>query len=494
MISGGAGYIIPMAVNIFSTPFVLNHLGEEAYGLLTLANVIIGYLIVADMGLDIPITRKIAEYYATNEIELNSQFLAATIKIYFLIGLAGMLTLFVSASTLIRLLAIPPSMYHEASIVFYFAGIGFFCSIINMWGKAVFNGLHRYDIANGVNVFNSISGISLGIVLIYLDYGIIGFFVARIAGFFLANLIYLAFTLKHITRFNLFPFFDHKIWIILKRQVGYGFVLRISGMIFSKADQILIGTWVAITAVAAYALPILIATALSGLIASITHFAFPMASAMSATRSIKEMEFFFIKITKFVVALSTLSFVPFIVLGDKFLALWINQNMAMESGEVLVMLLLAFYLNSCLNIALNAFIVGIGQLRFFTFYSITKSLFLFIGFLILIRFYGMNGAGIAYLCSIIIDLIFVFYSLNRKLNFSVISLARQSYFKPLILGLFLGVGLFFIRNLITSWMTLLAAFSAFGIFYLLFIFLFGVIDARERSIVLSFLKKNGESV
>ena len=151
-------------------------------------------------------------------------------------------------------------------------------------------------------------------------------------------------------------------------------------------------------------------------------------------------------------------------------------------------------LNSCLNIALNAFIVGIGQLRFFTFYSITKSLFLFIGFLILIRFYGMNGAGIAYLCSIIIDLIFVFYSLNGKLNFSVIALARQSYFKPLILGLFLGVGLFFIRNLITSWMTLLAAFSAFGIFYLLFIFLLGVIDARERSIVLSFLKKNGESV
>jgi len=85
IVSGGAGYIIPMAVSLFSTPFVLNRLGAEAYGLLTLANVIIGYLIVADMGLDIPITQKIAEYYAKNDLDKKSKFLVATIKIYLVI-------------------------------------------------------------------------------------------------------------------------------------------------------------------------------------------------------------------------------------------------------------------------------------------------------------------------------------------------------------------------------------------------------------------------
>src|SRR5258706_4650446 len=93
MISGGAGYIIPTAINIFSTRFVLNKLGEEGYGLLTLANVVIGYLIIADMGLDIPITQKIAEYYGKNELEKKGKFLVATIKIYLVIGLLGMLFL-----------------------------------------------------------------------------------------------------------------------------------------------------------------------------------------------------------------------------------------------------------------------------------------------------------------------------------------------------------------------------------------------------------------
>jgi len=41
-------------------------------------------------------------------------------------------------------------------------------------GKAVFNGLHRYDIANGVSIANNFFGIAFGIVLIQQGYGVIG--------------------------------------------------------------------------------------------------------------------------------------------------------------------------------------------------------------------------------------------------------------------------------------------------------------------------------
>jgi O-antigen/teichoic acid export membrane protein len=391
-------------------------------------------------------------------------------------------------------LAIPLNINHDAKIVFYLAALGFFGSIINMWGKAVFNGLHRYDIANGVNIFNNFFGILFGVVLINLGYGVVGFFVARVVGFFLSNIAYLVFVLKHIIKVNLFPFFDGEIWLMLKKQVGYGFALRISGMIFSRMDQTLIGAWVAITAVAAYSIPILIATALSGLIASLSHFAFPMASAMIVTHSVKGMESFFIRITKFVVVLSTLSFIPFIVLGDKFLMLWINKEVAIESDKVLIMLLVAFYFNACFSIGLNAFVVGIGQLKYFTFYSVTRSFFLFMGFLVLIRFYGMNGAGVSYIFSLIIDLIFVFYSLRRKLNFSILSLIKLSYLKPWALGFVLGLGLFFIRSEISTWVTLFAAFFGFTISYLLLILIFGVIDAKERSMFLTLIRRNKVSV
>lgn len=473
--------MVPMLVNILSTPFVLNQLGSEAYGLLALANVIIGYLIVADMGMDIPIIQTIAEYYAKNELKKKSKFLVATFKIYVGIGLAGMLVIFMFTDELTRLLSIPSNINHEAKTVFYIAGLGFFSSIINLWGKAVFNGLHRYDIANGVNIFSNLFGIVFGVVMIDMGYGVIGFFVARIIGFFLSNLVYVIFVWKYTIQANLFPLFDNEVWAKLKRQVGYGFLLRMSSMVFSRMDQTLIGAWVAISAVAAYSIPILVAGALSGLIASISHFAFPMASSMNATHSLKEMESFFNRISKVVALLATLSFIPFIVLGDKFIMLWINQDLAMENQTVLLMLLVAFYLNSCFTIGLNAFIVGIGRLKYFTTYSIFRSTVLFIGFLVLIKFYGMNGAGMSYICSLLIDLVYVFYSLKKILKFNVVSSFRQSFLMPCIIGFVLGALLFFARDWISTWMTLISAFASFGVLYLLFTFLLGVIDEKEKN-------------
>ena len=166
MISGGAGYILPMAINVLAAPYVLRQLGKEAYGLQVLANVIIGYLIVADMGLDIPVTQRIAEYHAKQYPEQQSKFLIATIKIYFLIGLAGGIVLILFTDKLITLLAIPVSIKGDAHTVFYLSAFGFLGSIISMWGKAVFNGFHRYDISNGVNIANNLFSILLGIFLI----------------------------------------------------------------------------------------------------------------------------------------------------------------------------------------------------------------------------------------------------------------------------------------------------------------------------------------
>jgi O-antigen/teichoic acid export membrane protein len=232
----------------------------------------------------------------------------------------------------------------------------------------------------------------------------------------------------------------------------------------------------------------LIAGALSGLIASILHFAFPMASSMNATHSLKEMQSFFNRINKVVVLLATLGFIPFIVMGDKFIALWINQDLALENQTVLCMLLVAFYLNTCFTTGLNAFIVGIGRLKYFTVYAIIRSIVLFIGFLVLIKFFGINGAGLSYLCSLLIDLIYVFFSLKNVLKFSIISSMRQSFLVPFIIGIVLGSILFFAKQWITSWITLIIAFSAFGLLYLLFAFFFGVIDEKERNAMLSVLK------
>jgi O-antigen/teichoic acid export membrane protein len=493
MLSGGIGYIVPMAINLFSTPYVLNTLGEEAFGLQVLANVIIGYLVVADMGLDIPITKKIAEYYASDQTAQKSKFLVATIKMYFLIGLVGMMVLLLFAEKLIKLLSVPPAFYPEARLVFYMTSIGFVGSILNMWGKAVFNGIHRYDIANGISIFNNLFGILIGIVLIMNGYGVVGFFLARIVGFIISNVLYIFLASRFITTFTVFPLIDLQVWDYLKKQVGYGFSLRISGMIFLRMDQALISSWLGVAILAVYSIPILIATAVSGLISSVTHFAFPMASAMNSTHSPKEVESFFFNVSKFIVVISTLTFIPLVVLGDKFLAVWISHDIAMQSQYVLLILVIAFYINTCLTTAVTAFMVGTGHLKTFTIYGVVRGVVLFIGFIVFIKMFGLEGAGYSYMVSVILDFVLFFYALKTKLIFNIASLLMEAYLKPVSLGVLLGGALIPLRNYIHSWIELILAVGAYLVVYCVAAWKINIFEEREKTIMYKLLAKLGMS-
>jgi len=489
IISGGAGYILPMALNVVAAPFILKHLGEEAYGLQILANVIIGYFVVADMGLDIPITHRVAEYNAKQDTELLTRFISATLKLYFIIGLTGAVLLIILTDQFIEWLSIPISLNEEAHTVFYLSAIGFFGSIINMWGKAVFNGFHRYDVSNGISIVNNILSIVIGIFMILCGYGLVGFFIVRVVGFLLSSMTYIIMTLKMIRSFSFLPIIDRVIWAALKKQIGYGFSLRLSGMIFARMDQTLISAWVGISAVATYSFPILIASTLSGLIASLSHFAFPMVSSMSATNSKSAIESFFLKITKLIVCVSTLIFIPFIICGDIFLTLWINPIVSSQNQEVLFFLTVAFYINSCLTIGLNAVVVGSGQLKYFTFYGVGRGVCLFIGFLLLVKPFGINGAGYAYISTLLLDFGFTFYTIKSKLNFDLKQVILVGYVKPILIGFVLGFIMLLVKTWITTWTELIGIVTAYWIVYFILGYLIGLVDEKEKILIKSLLKK-----
>ena len=71
MLSSAAGYAVTMLVNFITTPLLLRGLGESAYGLQSLMAVIIGYLTFMDMGLDLPVTKLLAEDHACNIVEVE---------------------------------------------------------------------------------------------------------------------------------------------------------------------------------------------------------------------------------------------------------------------------------------------------------------------------------------------------------------------------------------------------------------------------------------
>lgn len=486
-ISGGAGYLFPMVISLWSTPYVLKELGQEAFGIQVLANVIIGYFMAVDMGLDIPITKKIAENNAANLFLTQSNFLRATSKIYFFIGLVGCLLILMSSNFLISWLNISESVIDEGKIVFYLSGLGFLGSVVNMWGKAVFNGLHRYDISNGVNVASSTISILLGLFLIHLGFGVVGFFAARVSGFLLSSTIYISLASKRIVRFSFRPYFEKQAWLSIKSQIGYGSMLRISGLVFSRIDQTLIAGWLSIASVTVYSFPILIVTTLSGLIASSTHFVFPTASAMVARNSADELKTFFLQMAKSITILCTIVFIPFIAWGDKFIGLWISPEVALGSKNVMLVLGVSFYITSILTIGANAFLAGMGHLKLVTISNLVKSIFLLCGFLIAIKPFGLDGAAYVYLFANIIDLLSVTWVLNRVLKLDFSYLFVRAYLKPVATAIVASFILYFLRDFTDTWTQIIISTTIYVCLMATFAFQI-LLNEWEKQKVLGFLK------
>src|SRR5439155_14311943 len=62
-----AGQVSPMAVSLFTTPFVIRFLGSEQYGVLVLVGLIPAYFAFADLGMGIASTKFASEAYSQGD-------------------------------------------------------------------------------------------------------------------------------------------------------------------------------------------------------------------------------------------------------------------------------------------------------------------------------------------------------------------------------------------------------------------------------------------
>lgn len=487
ILSGGLGFALPMVLNIFFTPIIVKNLGSEAYGLQSLVNVIIGFLMIADMGLDIPVTRAIAEYKSLNEPTKLNNLLNTSLILYLIIGVIGAIIIGISAPFLIDYaFKVPQNLRLQGINVFYLAGVGFVGGLLSMWGKSIFNGLLRYDISNGINVISNFLSLIVGVLLVINGYGVVSYVFCRVIFTFLTGIAYLVVSRKFLPSFKFSFIFDKDVWGLLRKQVGYGFFLRMSGILTSRIDQTLIGIWIGMAAVGYYSIPILITTSLAGLIGSMIHYIFPSISELHASGKHKEVELLYYRGSKFIGILAFAIFIPFVLLGPNFLKIWVGEIIYQNSSVVFILLLIATFLQLLIVSILNCYIVGIGKIKFFTGYTLVRSIFMSVGCIILIKYFGLIGAGWAMIITVLVDILYYYISVKKYLHSDVHLLIIKFYLKLSVSSLvpFLVIKLWLLDK-IHNWFGIGLAGISYLFVFLAFTVIFKSWDEEE----IEFLKR-----
>lgn len=494
MVSSMLGYAIPMIISLVTTPLVLNELGVSAYGLISLVAVITGYLSVMDVGLDLPITKYLAEDQAKADKSSANLMLNNTLQLYIILGVVGMILIIIAAKLFAyQIFEIPKELLDEAVTVFQMSGIGFLGSVITSWGRAIFMGIQRFDITYGISITVNIIGISLGLLAIYLGYGVIGFVMMRVLASILSSIGYWIFIKKVLPFYSFNIGFNTPTLLRIRSYIGYGALNRIIGGLINGLDKTLIGAWLGVAAAGIYSLPFMLISSLGYMISYMLGFVLPMSSELYAIKEFDKLKNIYIRSTKFITAISSMVFIPALVFSDLFISLWINPEIGSQTKYIGILLALSGYITTLSVSLANNLTIGIGKIKQFTIYSASRTILLGIGCVIFIKTIGIEGAGIALLLANIIDLIFLRIVLKYYLEVQFRDLFQRAYLPPLVIGVFLGLLLIILRQTLSlSWLGLILSVGIYELIYVALGFRFKVFGQTEAIILsnnLKFLKK-----
>lgn len=404
-LSGISQLVITALLTFFCIPIFINKLGTELYGIFALISIIGNLNLFTNLGLDISLTKFIAEQGKC--VESNKDILSSLgLTVLIILPISTLVYLF-HQFILIEILSIPTQYYETAESLFISLLLANTILLIGQTFTAVLNGLHRIYLSNFIQLVYSIIYwlgiivvVQLGLHLEAIGYIILG-----------ASLVWLTLNLSFFFfywgKLNLKNSF-HQIHLNAHKQMQYGIKIYGSGIISFFNEplfKILISNCFGVSAVAYFEIALRIRGQVTGLFNKMMQPLFPYLSQMSDIHGISVL----IKdLTKKIFLLVLPICVMLAVTCHDIVTLWLSRDIS--------------------NYTL--FIVGI-VVPYLVFSPLTLPIYLYL------IAKGHPGKTIVIQFTSVIVNIVSFYLLYHWIGFFVIILSNVlSYLSSFILGLY----------------------------------------------------------
>jgi O-antigen/teichoic acid export membrane protein len=484
-----AGYLIPLLIGIPAMPFIIKSLGKDAFGILSLAWVIVGYFSLFDLGLGRATTKYLAQYLGKENQDDIPAVVWTSSALHLLFGImSGFLFFLITPLLINKFLNIPSSLRSDTKQVFLLLAIAVPFVIFAGVLRGSLAAAQRFDLINVIKIpsgaLNFIipllaifKGCSLPVIILML---VIARLVVAIGYLFLC--------------FKEFPILKRN--IVFKRKMvrplltfgGWVTVSNIISPILVSLDRFLIGSLLTMEAVAYYSAPYEAVTRLFIIPASLAMIIFPSFSKLEATGEGQKIEILFARSIRYVI----LTVGPIVLILEFFakeiLQIWLGKDFATESAFVLQILALGIMFNSLAQMPFS-FVQGLGRPDITAkFHLIELPIYVTIAW-IFIKQWGISGAAIAWALRMALDALLLFIASIRIYRLSPNSFSIYGIAGTLLILFFPLFLIFLFKNISIDFFFYKKAifFLVLIGFYLLFIWK-EVLSTIDRSAIKKFAK------
>lgn len=409
------GQIAPMLAALISIPILIQQIGTDKFGMVTIAWMLIGYFSLFDFGIGRALTQLISQRLAEHRnTEILPLIWTGNILILGLGIIAAILLALLCHSIIYNWLKIPVSLQQDAAQGLM---IITFAIPLTVFATGIRGVLESYQEFRAINLVR----IPLGILMFVAPVAVLPFSHSLSAIFFalmltrLATLLAFLWLCSHkIPSFWQITFSRAEIPILF-RFGGWMTISNIISPIMVHMDRLFIGVLLSISAVAYYTTPYEVVIKLLVIPAAIAGVAFPRFAHLHGSEN-NQLTAMRATYQKSLIYTSVLVLPVFaIILGAPlFLQLWLDEAFVQQSSLVMQILSIGVLVNGLAHIP-YALIQGIGKPHITATLHIIELLIYIPLLLIFIKHFGLNGAASAWLIRVIIDAILLFYLSHQEL-------------------------------------------------------------------------------
>lgn len=481
--------ILDAVLGIVYTPLLLNGLGESEYGLYQLVGSLINYFAVMDLGLGSTITRYFLKYESEHKYIERDNFFAMALIVYSVISLIILLGCSILALYFGDIFkSLTASEVTEGRILVCFLAINLVITLFDHAFSGVLNSYEQFAFDKGLRLSRVILKAILVIVLLNVFTSAI---LIVFIDFVLTSVILFAKIVVCKKQMGISPHLIKWDAPLLKEVFAFTFAIFLQAIINqfnNNVDKTVLGIFSTTAVVAVYSIAMQLYSAFSGISTAIQTVYLPkISNIVFRGASEKEITLSLVQPSRYQFVMLSNVCIAFWLFGYEFVYLWCGKT---DAWIIACMVMTAGIIELSQNTTTSV-LKAKNLLRGKTLINLLTAVGNFTITILLVPRYGMIGAAIGTVFSLIIGYVF----LNNIYYKHVVGIDIILFFKrvfkgflwPILFSIILGV----ILNMLIpnySWVGFAVKTCLFIITYILLLYIFTFNDV-EKSILNSFFSR-----
>lgn len=486
--------LVRVSVGFFLSPYILDKLGTNEFGVYTIAGTIVGWLALSDFGLTASATKFLSEYRAKGDDKGEAHYLGNIAALFSIIGIAVL----IAGLCIFPFLGdIFPKFTQEGLSI---CRILYLMTLLNtsfMFPARTLNGIatsrQKFFVPGMVTTITSLLNV-IGIIFIlmlgYKSIVLTGFSISLGIANLSWNIFYCFRILKVHIAWNGWDknlcrgMFSFSVWMFLDQlilMINSGSGTFIVGMT-RGADDI---------PVFSYGLHLFQYFAmLSGCVAGV--FLPKIVKMVVIGKNNEEQTDLMIKVARLQTALISCMFFGIILFGREFFSLWIGKTLGERSDDswfITVAIMIPYGIPLVQSVAWQIFQARNAMKYRVCFLTSSSTIFLIIGYYCSLTF-GIKALALATACSVVAQSCFSNWYCWKKLGLNIPRFFKETFSRAwLWMPLLIGIGMAANQYIpITGWESFFFKIALFAGLYTFVMFIF-YIKPSERNILMQTFKK-----